>query len=211
MSNEIDDKLVQCQRAINALADLRTRQDKDAFEYHFCAYIGFAGAVRQYIQQRLKTQLKSTTLVDEQLWLDGLESNLDVATVISLRNSDVHSNALRVTNQNITVALTGYLLRINPPTPSPPPPPVPPRTEVFYLLDPKALPSDFMIADHKGPYGRIPGKRIILANHDPLPMKARVVSHLAVTDLGSIAESSYPALGDAMANARSTPWGQHAL
>jgi hypothetical protein len=42
-------------------------------------------------------------------------------------------------------------------------------------------------------------------------MKAPVVSHLAVTDLGSIAESSYAALGGAMANARSTPWGQHAL
>jgi hypothetical protein len=211
MPNKIDDKLAQCERAIRALVQLRSHPNKEEFEYHFCAYIGFAGAVRQYIQQKLETQLKSTTLVDEQLWLDGLESNLDVATVIGLRNSDVHSNALRVTNQNTTVALTGYLIRMNPSTPSPPHLPTPPTTECLYLLDP-ALPSDFMVADRAFTYyGRIPGSKIALAKGDQLPMKGPVLSHLGMpTDLGKLAESSYAAMSGAIASARSTLWG-HAL
>jgi hypothetical protein len=240
MSNEIDDKLVQCQRAIGALADLRTRQDKDAFEYHFCAYIGFAGAVRQYFQVRLKKQLKSTKPVDEQFWLDGLETDLNVATVIGLRNSDVHSNALRISHQDINVTIwSGYQAQTHvgalkaqvtdaqtgqvkheasmaQPEPSPlQPQSPPPTTEFFCQLDPNALPKDFMLADReysgKGAYGRIPGKKANLAKHDPLPMKAKVLSHLAATDLGSIAESSYAAFSGAIANARSTVWGRQAL
>jgi hypothetical protein len=72
-----------------------------------------------------------------------------------------------------------------------------------------------MLADReysgKGAYGRIPGKKVNLAKHDPLPMKAKVLSHLAATDLGSIAESSYAAFSGAIANARSTAWGRKAL
>jgi hypothetical protein len=106
MSNKVDDKLAQCERAIRALESLRERQDKSEFEYHFCAYIGFADAINNYVPRLLKEQLRSPTLA--KTWLDRLKADVDLATVIGLRNSDVHSDALRVSRQNINVTLPGY-------------------------------------------------------------------------------------------------------
>jgi hypothetical protein len=106
MSNKVNDKLAQCERAIRALESLRERQDKSEFEYHFCAYIGFVDAINNYVPRLLKEQLRSPTLA--KTWLDRLKADVDFATVIGLRNSDVHSDALRVSRQNINVALPGY-------------------------------------------------------------------------------------------------------
>jgi hypothetical protein len=200
MLTKINDKLDQCRRAIDALTKLRTHNDKEAFEYHFCAYIGFVGAVLQYMKKTLKAERKA------------LKTDLDVATVLGMRNSDVHSEALLVTNQDITIQLTGHELiaatgtlgievtdaegvvvkqtvPTRPPPSPPPPPPSPPK--VLYKLDRAALPDDFMI---------FPGEK-----KKPDPMKEEVSRHLAETDLGAIAERSYAALRRAIENARSTP------
>ena len=80
MSNKVDDKLAQCERAIRALESLRERQDKSEFECHFCAYIGFADAINNYVPRLLKEQLRPPKLLKEQLrpptlaktWLDRL-------------------------------------------------------------------------------------------------------------------------------------------
>lgn len=225
MPNEIDDKLAQCHRAQRALAVLQERQDVDEFEYHFCSFIGFFGAVRQYIQERLRLKLLSPNVEPEQTWLQSLESDVAVATIIGLRNTDVHRDVIRVTNQRVEVALSATLKTsgslsfvahdaagkvfasgFSDPESTPNPlnsatPPV--LIEFKFCLNPANLPADFMTADHDRKDGRVVGSKVQLTKGDDLPMKAAVVSHLAGTHLGSVATAAIATLEAAIIGARS--------
>jgi hypothetical protein len=207
--SRLDDKMAQCQHAILELAELRKHQDRFLFEYHFCAYIGFAGAIDYYVERLLGKKPPTGA----ETWLAGLRADVNVATVIGLRNSDVHDVQSKVLHlhENINVTISaGYSVQTqlgvldvqvtNPktgevtcssstvqPAPSPPPPPPPPTIEFLYTLDP---PSDFMV-DRNG----------------PLQMKKAVHAHLKSADLALIATTSYATIETATKVARGQPWG----
>jgi hypothetical protein len=224
MPNEIDDKIAQCRRAVSAMATLQKKQDKDEFEYHFCAFIGAFGAARQYIQERLRPKLRSPKVEPEQQWLQALETNVDVASVIGMRNSDVHRAALRVSNQRVEMTLhevspsfsevvtieafdkAGNVVARAGSVPESTPEPMakPDNTmDFYYLLDPAKLPGDFMTADKGRLDGRIPGAKVALRKGDALPMKSAVRAHLGTNDLGGIAARALAALESEILTARS--------
>ena len=60
-----------------------------------------------------------------------------------------------------------------------------------------------MTADHDRKDGRVVGSKVKLTKGDDLPMKAAVVSHLAGTDLGSVATAAIATLEAAIIGARS--------
>ena len=175
------------------------------------------------MQVRLKVQIKAATLTPEQTWLEALETNSDVATVVALRNSDVHSLAIRATNQRIEVQIEEFLPPISdsvtfvvrdadgnikqtsssidePSAETSRPSHT--STEFFYLLDPATLPPDFMTADRDRTDGRIPGQKVPLRRGDQLPLKPTVIAHLSQVDLGDIAVRSYAELRKQISDGR---------
>jgi hypothetical protein len=228
----IDDKLRLLRRAHNEIQAARAAPDREGFEYAFCAFIGFAGAIRQYLQRDLKTPLKAQNDNDEQRWLQALEDDPDVATVLALRNVDVHDISVKSTRATVKASFGSGLtfeteLKSDPeprkttgevfetsevPMTSSPSPRLPPEIRVLYDLDAKTLPKDFMRGRQR-PWpcprhgccrrnGRLWSTHTCLKANAFLPMKAIVLAQLTNHDLGAIADRAYQKIVADIAYAR---------
>jgi hypothetical protein len=236
----IDEKLELLTRAAHNLEQLTRARALPAgerrlqFSYHFCAYIGFAGALRQYVQDELKATGKLAKPPDAAAaaWFDDFNDHVDIATMIGLRNTDVHDVSVRATRVKFEItfqATTGVgvaarirykhfdwqrahaeafisdLIRhIRPPKPLPPAKPPDEKFAARYHLDPKDLGSEFMLAVKAYPVWWTPTRAPgrRYAVGDPLVQRQPVLDRIDNTDLVAIVTSAHEQILARIADAR---------
>jgi len=116
-SNRIDEKFAHLAFAVAHLDQLTHARELGAderklqFGYHFSAFIGAAGAVRQYLQDDLAAAGQIRVPVDQPgaAWFDDFNDQVDIAAIIGLRNTDVHDLSVRVTHVKHEVSFLATL------------------------------------------------------------------------------------------------------
>jgi hypothetical protein len=150
-------KLGHAKRAFEAMEASRTKPDKDEFEFYFAAFIGIVAALRQYgIRKRAESVGKARS------WWNSFnklfDKNIDMVTIVGLRNSDVHAAAVRThhTEHGMksylapsgVLEVKGQRLEVVEPPLQPGDPHRPKPTLGLliddYFIDPDKLPGDFM-------------------------------------------------------------------
>lgn len=206
-SPQIELKGRHARRAFDEMEACRANLDQDGFEFFFGALLGNVGAIRQYVQSETGGYTKQNTGPRRAWWLK-LEDDNDFATIVGLRNSDVHDKTivphrrevqLHVHSLTATRGHLGVVIRQadgteethclpTEPTPEPTQPEPTPVPTVEYFIDPNELSKqpDFMVDPKSG---------------QPYPQKADVLTHLETNPLSAIAQDCLTTLNQALADA----------
>jgi hypothetical protein len=186
----------------------RANLDQDGFEFFFGALLGNVGAVRLYLKK--ETGGYKQPPGPKHAWWLKLEDDNDFATIVGLRNSDVHDKTIvphrreeQLHGHSMT-ATSGYLGVVirqadgteetrrlpTEPTPEPTQPEPTPVPTVEYFIDPGELSKqpDFMVDPNSG---------------KPYPQKAGVLNHLIAKPLSTIAQDCLTTLNQLLAEAES--------
>lgn len=227
-ARRIDEKLELMNRASRNLEQLTltrslpSEERRLQFGYHFCAYIGFAGALRQYVQDELMAggKLGRSPDLPAALWFDDFNEYVDIATIIALRNTDVHDVSVRATRVQFEIAfeastsvgggarvrykrfdrqrahaealISGLIRRIRPPQPATPVILPDEKFAARYHLDPTDLGTEFMLATKAHPVSWTPTRAAgrRYIVGDPLTQREDVLKRIDRTDLVTIALSA---------------------
>jgi hypothetical protein len=183
----------------------RANLDQDGFEFFFGALLGNVGAVRLYLQN--ETGGYTQPPGPKRTWWLKLEDDNDFATIVGLRNSDVHDQTIVPHRREVQLhghsmtATSGHLGVVirqadgteetrrlpTEPTPEPTQPEPTPVPTVEYFVDPGELSKqpDFMVDRSGKPYSK----------------KADVLNHLKTRPLSAIAQDCLTTLDQVLADA----------
>lgn len=84
----IDKKMALADRGLGGMVAAVPAEDDDAFEYHFTAFLANARAAAEYIRNDAASHGAGP-------WWRAKEDDLDIASVIGLRNADIHHSTIQ--------------------------------------------------------------------------------------------------------------------
>ncbi|HXM18446.1 MAG TPA: hypothetical protein VN934_06500 [Candidatus Tumulicola sp.] len=85
----VQKKLSLAERAIAEMEVAQTAQQDDDFEYHFSTFLANARAAAEYVRKDAASRGGAAAA-----WWTAKEDDLDIATIIGLRNADIHDGTI---------------------------------------------------------------------------------------------------------------------